>query len=447
MTMKLVIPTGQLILLPESERNTLTYTSLIKTGRGVTCDQFCLYTMELAEINLSHYSYQLPEDRIAQHPLQRRDHSKLLVYKAGTIQHHLFHQLGDHLTEDTTLVFNNTKVIPARIYFHKDTGAVIETLLLNPITPSTDINLAMLAKGSCSWTCMIGNLKRWKADLILTRTLQIEGTEVHLQAQRIGQDQVAFTWDSDTLSFVDLVKHIGEVPLPPYMKRKPDNQDQQRYQTVYSLSNGAVAAPTAGLHFTNSLLKSLEYQGVNKEFITLHVGAGTFLPIKESTVTDHPIHSEQISVSLDNLDSFLKAQQIVAVGTTSLRTLESLYWYGVKLVNDLGTEFKITKLYPYQDHREMPDFKTALRAVQQHMEANGWFSITGETEIFIFPPYQIRSCQGLITNFHLPSSTLILLVAAFIGEDWRKVYQSALQHQYRFLSYGDSSLLLPGNTG
>ena len=400
--------------------------------------------MELPEINLSDYSYSLPDDRIAQHPLTNRDESKLLLYSAGTIAHHQFHQLGDYLPKNTTLVFNNTKVIPARIFFEKDTGAIIEVLLLNPLKPSTDLNLAMLAKNSSQWNCMIGNLKRWKKGMSLQRNLLVNGEEITLIANRVEDNQVVFTWDSDRLTFVDLVENVGQVPLPPYMKRKAHKQDQQRYQTVYSVSNGAVAAPTAGLHFTDSILASLESQGVTKEFITLHVGAGTFLPIKANKVVDHPMHKEQISISISNLDGFIDAERLVAVGTTSLRTLESLYWYGVKLINGQSSVFKIDKLFPYQNHESLPDFKTALRAVRQYMEAKQLPSITGNTEIFIFPSYRIRSCQGLITNFHLPSSTLILLVAAFIGEDWRKVYQSALNNQYRFLSYGDSSLLLPG---
>ena len=400
--------------------------------------------MELPKINLSDYSYALPEDRIAQHPLTNRDESKLLVYSAGSIGHHLFHQLGNHLPEGTTLVFNNTKVIPARMYFKKDTGAVIEVVLLNPLKPSADLNQAMLAKNTAHWNCMIGNLKRWKEGMALQRTLQVDGEEITLIANRVADNQVVFTWNSDTLTFVDLVKNAGQVPLPPYMKRRPDEDDQHRYQTVYSVSSGAVAAPTAGLHFTDSMLSSLESQGISKEFITLHVGAGTFLPIKENNVADHPMHGEQISISINNLDGFIAAERLLAVGTTSLRTLESLYWYGVKLISSWSSMFKIEKLFPYQDHESLPNFKTALKVVRQHMEANQLESITGYTEIFIFPPYQIKSCQGLITNFHLPSSTLILLVAAFIGEDWRKVYQSALTNQYRFLSYGDSSLLLPG---
>jgi S-adenosylmethionine:tRNA ribosyltransferase-isomerase len=400
--------------------------------------------MELPVINLADYQYPLPEDRIAQHPLSNRDESRLLVYQAGSIGHHHFKELSNYLPKHATLVFNDTKVIPARLLFQKDTGAFIEIFLLNPIEPTTDINLAMQERAGCTWTCMIGNLRRWKEGQTLFLNLQVDKKKVVLTASRAGTDQVTFSWGSKDLTFVEIVKSAGQVPLPPYMKRKAESEDRKRYQTVYSKSHGAVAAPTAGLHFTDSLLKILEFQGVKKEFITLHVGAGTFLPIKTGNVTDHAMHGEQVYITSKNIDHLIKSDNLIAVGTTSLRTLESLYWYGVKLINGLGQTFSIGKLFPYQDHPTRPGFKEALKAVQQQMKSKHLTSIKGHTEIFIFPPYQIKSSIGLITNFHLPSSTLILLVAAFIGDDWRKVYQSALDNNYRFLSYGDSSLLLPG---
>ena len=395
------------------------------------------------EINLPDYHYQLPEDRIAQHPLSKRDASKLLVYCDKVISHKHFRDIGNYLPQDSTLVFNDTRVIPARLHFFKDTGASIEIFLLHPLLPTWDINIAMLAHGSSTWSCMIGHLKRWKMGQLLQMKVMVAGREAVLTASKIDNNQVKFTWDPPELLFVELVKNAGQVPLPPYMKRKAEPEDRERYQTVYSKAHGAVAAPTAGLHFTDTILNSLESQGVTKEHLTLHVGAGTFQPIKTDSVADHPMHGEQISVTNKNIDHLLDANKLIAVGTTSLRTLESIYWYGVSLINKLGTEFRVKKLAPYQQYDIFPDVSDSLTAVKAHMEANHLELLNGHTEIFIFPPYRIKSCVGLITNFHLPASTLILLVAAFIGKDWHRVYEEALREDYRFLSYGDTSLLIP----
>ena len=401
--------------------------------------------MLLPEIDLDQYTYHLPQERIAQYPLPQRDHSKLLVYSGGQIQHDQFNHITDHLPNGCTLVFNDTKVIPARLIFQKPTGATIEVFLLDPIAPSTDIHQAMQATGSCTWNCMIGNKKRWKAHQPLLKTILVDKKEVTLTAKLQDSNQVQLTWDDASIPFVDLIQHAGQVPLPPYMRRKAEKTDQKRYQTVYSKSHGAVAAPTAGLHFTDALLKMLDHQGVKKEYLTLHVGAGTFQPIKETNAVHHPMHGEQMVISQQNIDQLLLAEHLVAVGTTSLRSLESLYWYGVKLYNGDGDEFHIGKLDPYQVYPELPDFKQSLQMVKARMQEQHLAQITGYTEIFIFPPYRMRSISGLITNFHLPASTLILLVAAFVGNDWKKIYQEALDHDYRFLSYGDSSLLLPSN--
>ena len=277
-------------------------------------------------------------------------------------------------------------------------------------------------------------------------TIKVGELKANLTATQTSKKQVAFSWDVPGIRFVDIVTNAGQVPLPPYMKRKTEKEDRSRYQTIYSRRDGAVAAPTAGLHFTKSVLESLAAQGVTKEYLTLHVGAGTFLPIKTDSVIDHPMHGEQISLSYQNITNLSNAKRLVAVGTTSLRTLESLYWYGVQLLNKLGTDFQIDKLAPYQQYDLLPDFSHSLSAIKTHMDTNKLETITGNTEIFIFPSYQIRSCIGLLTNFHLPLSTLILLVAAFVGDDWRTIYQEALDNNYRFLSYGDTSLLLsPGS--
>jgi len=398
--------------------------------------------MDLPEIKPSDYWYSLPEERIAQHPLDQRDRSKLLVTKGKHIEHGEFYQLGDYLPAGTMLVFNDTRVIPARLLFKKSTGAIIEIFLLNPVTPFSDINLAMQATSGCSWSCMIGNRKRWGIDQQLELNLSINEHRVIITASRVD-NIVTFDWDAE-VSFVELIRNAGQVPLPPYMKRQVVEEDKQRYQTVYSKVHGAVAAPTAGLHFTDQLLKSLQSKGIEREYVTLHVGAGTFQPIKTEQVKDHPMHGEQVSITLETIDRLIAAHSLVSVGTTSLRTLESLYWYGVKLLNELGDDFNIPSLMPYQEYPVNPSFKQSLQAVKSWIEAKNLQQITGHTEIFIFPPYRIKSSVGLITNFHLPGSTLILLVAAFIGEHWKQVYQEALRHDYRFLSYGDSSLLLPG---
>lgn len=399
--------------------------------------------MALPEINLPDYHYQLPEDRIARHPLSERDASKLLVYSDRSISHGHFKDIASYLPKDCTLVFNDTRVIPARLQFYKNTGAAIEIFLLHPLLPTSDINLAMQARGCSTWSCLIGNLKRWKRGQPLHLAIIVKGVEVVLTASKVSNNQVKFCWDQPELPFVELVKIAGQVPLPPYMKRKAQAEDLKRYQTVYSRAHGAVAAPTAGLHFTESILKSLESQGVTKEHLTLHVGAGTFQPIKTESVTDHPMHGEQISITKKSIDHLRFAKNLIAVGTTSLRTLESLYWYGVNLINNLGNEFHIEKLAPYQQYHNLPDFSQSLEAVKVHMETNNLETLNGHTEIFIFPPYHIKSCVGLVTNFHLPASSLILLVAAFIGDDWYRVYHEALKEGYRFLSYGDTSLLLP----
>jgi len=403
--------------------------------------------MALPETDLRDYYYQLAEERIAQHPLPKRDASKLLVYADKTISHGCFSDIGNYLPKDSMLVFNDTRVIPARLQFYKDTGAAIEIFLLHPVLPTSDLNTAMLACGCTTWSCIIGNLKRWKKNQMLQMTILVEGAEILLTASLVANNQVQLCWDPAELPFLELIKTAGQVPLPPYMKRTAQPEDRKRYQTVYSRAHGAVAAPTAGLHFTDSILNSLESQGVTKEYLTLHVGAGTFQPIKTGSVIDHPMHGEQITITKKNIDHLIAANNLIAVGTTSLRTLESIYWYGVNLINQLGDKFRIEKLAPYQLYDIFPDFSQSLTAVKVHMETNNLEMLDGYTEIFIFPPYKIKSCVGLITNFHLPASTLILLVAAFIGEDWRRVYREALKENYRFLSYGDTSLLFPAIAG
>ncbi len=402
-------------------------------------------------ISLNDYSYDLPDNRIARFPLAQRDQAKLLVYQRGQIHDHTFAELPALLPEGCSLFFNNTKVIPARLYFQKasdqhEAGALIEVFLLHPVLPNNIISQAMLATGSCSWQCVIGKQKKWKPGIVLQKTVQVRAHTVTLYAELTDREQklVTFRWEPADLPFADIVEASGQVPLPPYLKREVTEEDKPRYQTIYSKQQGAVAAPTAGLHFTGQVLENLQQRGILLNYLTLHVSAGTFQPIKEEIIQQHPMHSEQVVITQENLHSLLNADKsVIAVGTTSMRTLESLYWYGVQLIKEGDTHFFVRKLSPYEYPEEaLPDAKTSMAAVLQYMQQQEMESLVGETEIFIFPGYTFRICQGLVTNFHMPTSTLVLLIAAFIGEDWRKVYEHALANRYRFLSYGDSSLLL-----
>lgn len=394
------------------------------------------------KISIQDYQYTLPPDRIANFPLPNRDESKLLVYRKGNILHNTFKSVAEFIPDNATLFFNNTRVIPARLFFTKETGAEIELLLLNPLKPSALVAATMQAKSTSSWMCTIGNLKRWKENTPLIK----KSNEINLTATLINRDQgiVDFTWSPAELSFAEVISMVGHAPLPPYIKREANAEDIHRYQTVYAKHEGAVAAPTAGLHFSEHVLRTLEEKGIQKDFLTLHVSAGTFQPIKTENALEHEMHAEQIVVSKTNLMNLLSDNRlIIPVGTTSLRTLESLYWYGVKVLVNPNEEFKIGQNDPYQDHKVLPTTKEALEAIVKSLSDKGLTSITGSTSIYIHPGYTFRVCDGLMTNFHLPGSTLILLIAAFAGEDWRKIYTEALENNYRFLSYGDASLLLP----
>lgn len=393
-------------------------------------------------ISIQDYTYTLPEERIADVPLEHRDASKLLVYNHGKIEHRKFTSLPGYLPANTLLFFNNTKVIPARIYFHKETGATIEVFLLQPVQPSSILAETMQATKSCQWYCTIGNLKRWKDQLKLSKNF--EGGVVTAELINREQGLVEFFWSPANLSFAEIISKVGITPLPPYIKRDANQDDVTRYQTVYSHHEGAVAAPTAGLHFTDAVLEALHVKGIKKDFLTLHVSAGTFQPVKTENAREHNMHQEQVMVNLQNIENLLQDDStIVAVGTTSMRTLESLYWFGVKLVYDANATFFIDQEEAYRNYPNLPDKKEALMAVKNYMKENKLSTLIGHTSIYILPGYTFRICRGLITNFHLPGSTLMLLVAAFVGEDWKKIYQQALDNNYRFLSFGDSSLLIP----
>jgi len=389
-------------------------------------------------------NYELPDERIAKHPLTNRADSKLLAYQQGNISDNTFNDIANFIGKKTTLCFNNTKVIPARLYFFKETGAQIEIFLLKPLAPSTIMSTVMEQTHKVEWQCMVGNFKRWKDGQALSCILSDKGISIELKATIVNRDDkhIAFEWDNPTYSFAEIVELAGEVPLPPYLNRNPEPDDKPRYQTVYSEEEGAVAAPTAGLHFTENILAQLKSQGVTESFLTLHVSAGTFQPIKVSDAREHPMHSEQIEVTTATIRQIIAAEHVVAVGTTSMRSLESLYWFGVRLGQ--GNEsFAIDKLEIYQDDKTLPSRQAAFQEITNWMEKNKLERINGTTEIFIMPGYHFKVCDGLITNFHQPGSTLLLLIAAFIGDDWQKVYQHALNNGYRFLSYGDSSILLP----
>lgn len=396
---------------------------------------------------LSQFQYDLPDSRIARFPLPRRDASKLLVYRGGQISHQRFSELPELLPQNSFLVFNDTKVIPARLHFTKPTGAIIELFLLSPFPDAQPISQAMEVTGSAIWQSMIGNRKRWKPNETLETSFLTSIGEVRLTAAWHNYDQsaVRLNWQPEALTFAQLIQYAGEIPLPPYLKRDATDSDRETYQTVYSKQEGAVAAPTAGLHFTSAVFDALAKRGIEHDYLTLHVGAGTFQPIKAEDVRQHHMHTEQVVYTRANLSNLLShLDQIIAVGTTSMRALESLYWMGVKLLNNEPNPFLLDQQYAYQvPDTQQPGVEESLRAVLQYLINSGQESVVAHTGIYITPGYEFKLCKGIITNFHQPGSTLILLIAALIGDNWKRIYKEALQNDYRFLSYGDSSLLFP----
>jgi S-adenosylmethionine:tRNA ribosyltransferase-isomerase len=389
-------------------------------------------------ILMKDYWYDLPPERIALFPLPERDQSKLLVYKGGEVIHSQFNQISKFLPSGSTLFFNDTKVIPARMYFQKESGAMIELFLLHPVSPSILVQQAMMATRSTRWVCTIGNLKRWKSRVVLIK--RVEGLTIEADLIDRSQGLVELRWQPDHLSFAEIIEKSGITPLPPYLKRHVESSDRVRYQTVYSQQEGAVAAPTAGLHFTRNILDQLQKDGHKTEFMTLHVSAGTFQPVKVANAAEHTMHQEQVTVSIKNIEALMESKKIMAVGTTTLRMLESLYWYGVRLLKHPHSEFAIEQHVPYQTHSDV-SVRESLQAIVSKMQREGRREIHGNTSIYIMPGYTFRVADVLITNFHQPGSTLMLLIAAWVGENWRKIYQEALTNNYRFLSYGDSSLL------
>lgn len=404
--------------------------------------------METEQISIIDYDYNLPDDRIAKYPLTERDSSKLLVYRKGDISYTSFSDLPDVLPIDTLLVRNNTRVIRARLLFRKDTGAQVEVFCLDPINPHT-YELSLQSYTGCSWHCMLGNAKRWR-EAPLHKTIEHPDGNITLTAQRLDADTVYFTWDREQYTFGDILEFMGILPIPPYLNRDTEQTDLITYQTVYAREQGSVAAPTAGLHFTEKVNEALQRRGVGILDVTLHVGAGTFKPVKSDTIGEHLMHKELVIVDRDTLQKMLQGRdkRVVAVGTTSVRTLESLYWLGVKLMAQpsLTTEeLCITQWEPYRTTQDLvlPVKEDALKALVSWLDRNDTSQLVFPTGILIAPGYSFRIVQGMITNFHQPRSTLLLLISAFIGEDWRRVYDYAMQNGFRFLSYGDSSLLLP----
>ncbi len=391
--------------------------------------------MRVEDIHPSSFNYDLPENRIAKFPLEDRSASKLLYYKRGSIEHHSFTSIPELIPDRSLLVFNNTKVIPARILFYKESGAKIEIFLLEPVSPSTVMEEVMQSNETCIWNCMIGNAKKWKEKSTLLQTIG----DLKVSVTRLEENNVKFSWNGE-MTFSELIHELGQTPLPPYIDRDPVDSDQERYQTVYSKINGAVAAPTAGLHFTEDIIRKLAKKCVLSE-VTLHVSAGTFQPIKTS-VGNHPMHNEQVLVNKKTVNDILDNDQVIAVGTTSMRTLESMYWFGAAILEG-DEEFHVNKLQPYKNESDLPTKKEALKAVLDLMDRRKTDMILGQTEVIIVPGYEFKICSGLVTNFHMPNSTLLMLIAGFIGDDWKNVYSSALEHKYRFLSYGDSSFLAP----
>ena len=404
------------------------------------------------DIRIEDYNYPLPDERIAKYPLAERDQSKLLLFRNGKIGEDSFRNIGCFLPKGSLMVFNNTKVIQARLHFHKSTGALIEVFCLEPHTPS-DYQLSFSQKGRCSWTCLVGNLKKWKGG-ILTREITVGNKCLTLTASR-GEvsgtgHEITFEWDDQEVAFSEVLEAIGELPIPPYLNRETEESDLKTYQTVYSKIKGSVAAPTAGLHFTENVLNELDQNGVEREEITLHVGAGTFKPVKSEKIGGHEMHAEWIAVRRESIERLLAhGGHCTAVGTTSVRTLESLYYVGVllsKTPNASQEDLHIPQWLPYE-YAAAPGPKLttteALKEIIGYLERNQLPVLHTATQIIIAPGYKFHIVERIITNFHQPQSTLLLLVSAFIGDSWRHIYDYALSHGFRFLSYGDSSLLEP----
>ena len=401
-------------------------------------------------INIAEYDYPLPDERIAKYPLAERDASKLLVLNGASLQQDHFRNIGNYLPPKSVLVFNETKVVRARLLFVKESGAAIEVFCLEPITGNGDYQLAFSAGSPVEWHCLVGNSRRWK-DGFLTMPLNIKGKDVVLKAERIEKTDaysvVRFSWEPAEISFAEVLETAGEIPLPPYLHREAEPSDRDRYQTVFAKYEGSVAAPTASLHLTKPLIAKLKEQGHTIEEVTLHVGAGTFRPVATDTIGEHEMHSESIIVKkqcIENLKDNI-GRTIIPVGTTSMRTIESVYWIGVMLLEQGFEErnLHVNQWFPYQDREKLPSAKESLEAILKYLEMHHLDALHATTALMIAPSCPIMITKALITNFHQPKSTLLLLVSALIGEKWKEAYKFALENDFRFLSYGDSCLFIP----
>lgn len=403
----------------------------------------------IQQIRIEDFNYPLTDDRIAKHPLSQRDASKLLLFKGGEISQYLFSDVTSLLPEGCKLVYNNTKVINARIRFQKpNNGAIVEIFALEPIAPN-DYSLVFQTTGECRWLCFVGNAKRWREEY-LTQMVNVDGVQLELRAKRVGRKgnafEVVFSWNNSAITFASILEAIGEIPIPPYLNRKTEKSDSVDYQTVYSQIKGSVAAPTAGLHFTPEVLERVDKRGITRHEVTLHVGAGTFQPVKSDTIGEHLMHTEFISVTRELLTSLMDERPVIAVGTTSVRTLESLYYIGLILLDNPNAtveQLEVSQWFPYQTRERVVSVKESIAAIIDYLDRNNLSSYVGSTQIMIAPSYRFNIVKGIITNFHQPQSTLLLLVSAFVDGGWREIYDYALANDFRFLSYGDSSLLLP----
>ena len=410
--------------------------------------------MNPRHIHISDYNYPLPDERIAKFPLAQRDHSKLLVFENGDISEDIFYNITGHLPKGALMVFNNTKVIQARMHFRKETGALIEVFLLEPAEPA-DYELMFQTNGKCAWHCLVGNLKKWKEGQ-LSRSFDVNGKTVTLSVERLHEERtshwVEFRWDNPDVSFAEILDAAGELPIPPYLNRDTQESDKTTYQTVYSKIKGSVAAPTAGLHFTDKVLADIDAHGIDREELTLHVGAGTFKPVKSEEIEGHEMHTEYICVNKKTIDKLIAhGGKAIAVGTTSVRTLESLYYMGVKLhdnPNLTEEQLHVGQWEPYDYAERLAtegtaplDTIDALREISDYLDRNSRMALHSSTQMIIAPGFEYHIVDILVTNFHQPQSTLLLLVSAFVKGEWRRIYDYALAHDFRFLSYGDSCLI------
>ncbi len=403
--------------------------------------------VKVEDISVKDFTYNLPEERIAKYGLTERDQSKLLVWNNNSITDDHFYNISRYIQEGTMLVFNNTRVIKARIIFHKSTGARIELFCLEPIEPA-EYSASFSQTKSCRWKCIVGNLKKWKDD-ILQEIIDIKGAPVVLTAKKFKESadsvDILFSWDNDRFSFAEVLEASGNIPIPPYLQRESEVIDLQSYQTIYSKVKGSVAAPTAGLHFTENVLYLLKQKKIDCEEITLHVGAGTFRPVKSDTIFGHKMHTEHFIVSREFIEKLTRHKgKIIAVGTTSVRTIESLYWMGCKILREPDIEpvkLSVLQWDPYQADQQ-PATRESFKALLDYMERERLNELSSSTQVIIMPGYEFKVIQGMVTNFHQPQSTLLLLIAAFLGDQWKEIYDHALKNNYRFLSYGDSNLYL-----